>query len=111
MRMGYVEEARMFMRWIGDRCRDTTDSEHPLQIMYGISGEKELPEVELNHLDGYRGSKPVRVGNGAHKQLGKCQFGPRQRRVARSRVRLQQACLPYLVRSLAFTEPDPGLGC
>ena len=75
MRMGYVEEARMFMRWIGDRCRDTTDSEHPLQIMYGISGEKELPEVELNHLDGYRGSKPVRVGNGAHKQLQLDMYG------------------------------------
>jgi GH15 family glucan-1,4-alpha-glucosidase len=75
MRMGYVEEARMFMRWIGDRCRDTTDSEHPLQIMYGISGEKELPEIELNHLDGYRGSKPVRVGNGAHKQLQLDMYG------------------------------------
>jgi GH15 family glucan-1,4-alpha-glucosidase len=75
MRMGYVEEARMFMRWLGDRCRDTTNAEHPLQIMYGISGEKELPEIELNHLDGYRGSKPVRVGNGAYKQLQLDMYG------------------------------------
>ena len=75
MRMGYAEEARMFMRWIGDRCRDTTNSDHPLQIMYGISGEKELPEIELDHLDGYRGSRPVRVGNGAFDQLQLDMYG------------------------------------
>ena len=36
--------------------------------MYGIGGERELPEAELDHLTGYEGAKPVRVGNGAHDQ-------------------------------------------
>ena len=36
--------------------------------MYGIGGERELPEAELDHLTGYEGAKPVRVGNGAHGQ-------------------------------------------
>jgi GH15 family glucan-1,4-alpha-glucosidase len=43
-------------------------SDH-LQIMYGIGGERDLPERELTHLEGYRGSSPVRVGNGAVNQL------------------------------------------
>ena len=42
-----------------------------LTVAKGIRGDTDLPEIELNHLDGYRGSKPVRIGNGAasHKQL------------------------------------------
>lgn len=39
-----------------------------LQIMYGLHGQTELPEAELPHLEGYRGSRPVRIGNGAAKQ-------------------------------------------
>jgi GH15 family glucan-1,4-alpha-glucosidase len=75
MRTGYIEEARRFMRWLGERCRETTGSDHPLQIMYGIRGEKELTEVVLDHLDGYQGSKPVRVGNAAHGQLQLDMYG------------------------------------
>ena len=41
----------------------------PVQIMYGVHGERELHEEELDHLEGYRGSRPVRIGNGAHGQV------------------------------------------
>ncbi len=41
----------------------------PLQLMYGIDGRADLTEETLDHLEGYRGSRPVRIGNGAHRQL------------------------------------------
>ncbi|MBT3995515.1 MAG: glycoside hydrolase family 15 protein [Chloroflexi bacterium] len=70
MRMGYVDEARGFMRWLGRRTRETNgNSESPLQIMYGIRGEHQLEEKTLDHLSGYRNSKPVRIGNGAYDQF------------------------------------------
>ena len=62
--LGFDEEARDFMRFIVDVCRDHPD----LQIMYGIGGERELTEKTLDHLGGYGGAKPVRIGNGAYDQ-------------------------------------------
>ena len=67
MRIGFNEEAAQFMGWLGDRCAETDDG--TLQIMYGIDGHHELSEETLGHLSGYRGSRPVRVGNGAYDQL------------------------------------------
>jgi GH15 family glucan-1,4-alpha-glucosidase len=75
MRTGYVDEARMFMQWLGNRCRDALLNGHPLQIMYGIRGEHELQESVLDHLSGYRGSRPVRVGNAAYSQLQLDMYG------------------------------------
>lgn len=70
MRMGYVEEARGFMRWLGRRTRESNgNSDSPLQIMYGIRGEHKLEEQVLDHLSGYRDSGPVRIGNGAYDQF------------------------------------------
>ncbi len=70
MRMGYTDEARGFMRWLGRRTRESHgNSEYPLQIMYGIRGEHELEEKTLDHLSGYRDSGPVRIGNGAYDQF------------------------------------------
>ncbi len=46
--------------------RTTAGRAGELQIMYGVGGERLLPEVELDWLEGYRGSKPVRIGNGAY---------------------------------------------
>ena len=68
IRLGYTDEAGMFMRWIHDRCMDL-NPDGSLQIMYGHDGRKELPELELDHFEGYRGSSPVRVGNDAYGQL------------------------------------------
>jgi GH15 family glucan-1,4-alpha-glucosidase len=68
MRLGYTEEARRFNEWLRGRLQFGR-AEGPLQTMYGIDGRTELPEYELAHLDGYRGSKPVRIGNAAFSQL------------------------------------------
>jgi GH15 family glucan-1,4-alpha-glucosidase len=62
--LGFDHEARDFMRFIVDVCRDHPD----LQIMYGIGHERELTEKTLDHLSGYGGAKPVRTGNGAYDQ-------------------------------------------
>ncbi|HEY8505376.1 MAG TPA: glycoside hydrolase family 15 protein [Gemmataceae bacterium] len=68
MRIGFTEEAASFMGWLEQRCHELNPGQ-PLQIMYGIRGEHELTEQILPHLEGYRGSAPVRIGNGAHRQL------------------------------------------
>ncbi|HEV2320285.1 MAG TPA: glycoside hydrolase family 15 protein [Verrucomicrobiae bacterium] len=68
MRLGYSEEARAFMRWTADRCRELKPG-HPLQVMYGIDGRRDLPEEILKQFEGYKKSAPVRVGNAAAKQL------------------------------------------
>jgi GH15 family glucan-1,4-alpha-glucosidase len=62
--LGFDQEARDFMRFIVNVCQEQPD----LQIMYGIGGEKELTEKTLDHLCGYEGSRPVRIGNGAFDQ-------------------------------------------
>jgi GH15 family glucan-1,4-alpha-glucosidase len=70
LRLGFTEEAEAFMQWLEGRFRHAADRESgPLQIMYGIDGRENLPEEELSHLEGYRGSAPVRIGNGAATQL------------------------------------------
>jgi GH15 family glucan-1,4-alpha-glucosidase len=67
MRIGFTEEAAKFMSWIEARCHEMS-AKGALQIMYGIGGEHELQERTLDHLSGYCGSKPVRIGNGACEQ-------------------------------------------
>jgi GH15 family glucan-1,4-alpha-glucosidase len=70
MRIGFTEEAARFMDWLAARWHeDKSASDGPLQLMYGIDGRAELVEEELSHLEGYRGSRPVRIGNAAHGQL------------------------------------------
>ncbi len=70
LRLGFTEEAGAFMGWLTDRYRDEgSHAEGPLQIMYGIDGRADLEEQVLPHLEGYMGSAPVRIGNGAADQL------------------------------------------
>jgi GH15 family glucan-1,4-alpha-glucosidase len=70
LRLGFTEEAGAFMEWLSSRYRESDGlGDGPLQIMYGIDGRPHLEEIELSHLEGYRGSSPVRVGNGAATQL------------------------------------------
>jgi GH15 family glucan-1,4-alpha-glucosidase len=70
LRIGFTEEASRFRNWMQDRWREPADDgAGPLQLMYGIDGRAELPEETLDHLEGYRGSKPVRIGNAASHQL------------------------------------------
>lgn len=68
LRIGFTEEAGRFMNYIEARSHEL-GPDGSLQIMYGIDGRHELTEETLDHLDGYRGSKPVRIGNGAYDQL------------------------------------------
>jgi GH15 family glucan-1,4-alpha-glucosidase len=58
--LGFPEEGRRFIGFLAGRLDG-----HPLQIMYRVGGERELPESTLDHLTGYEGSRPVRIGNGA----------------------------------------------
>jgi GH15 family glucan-1,4-alpha-glucosidase len=62
--LGFFDEATAFMSWIANLCRDSE-----LQLLYNIDGSKSSDEKTLDHLDGYKGSKPVRIGNAAAKQL------------------------------------------
>lgn len=59
---GYVEETRLWRNWL---VRAVAGDPADLQIMYAVDGSRELPERELDHLPGYAGSRPVRIGNGA----------------------------------------------
>lgn len=68
LRIGFTEEASAFMHWLEARCHEL-NPDGSLQLMYGIDGRHQLTEETLAHLEGYRGSHPVRVGNGAYKQL------------------------------------------
>jgi GH15 family glucan-1,4-alpha-glucosidase len=68
--LGYLEEADAFMRWLRDRVGERAGGPSgPLQIMYRIDGSPDLEEEVLDHLEGYRGSSPVHIGNGASDQL------------------------------------------
>ena len=68
LRIGFTDEAAAFMQWVEARISDL-NPDGSLQIMYGIDGRKDLKETLLGHLDGYRDSSPVRIGNGAYRQL------------------------------------------
>jgi GH15 family glucan-1,4-alpha-glucosidase len=68
MRLGYKNEATAFMRWIEERSRQLKPGV-PLQIMYGIDGRQNLEESVLRHFEGYKKSRPVRIGNAAYDQL------------------------------------------
>ncbi len=66
MHAGFLAEAKAWREWL---LRAVAGSPDELQIMYGVAGERRLPELELPWLPGYEGSAPVRIGNAASQQL------------------------------------------
>lgn len=66
MQLGYYDEARAWRDWL---TRAIAGSPRQVQIMYGVGGERWLPELSVPWLSGYESSAPVRIGNGASEQL------------------------------------------
>jgi GH15 family glucan-1,4-alpha-glucosidase len=114
MRGGYYDEARAWRAWLG---RVMAGSPDQLQIMYGIGGERRLPEWEAHWLPGYEGARPVRIGNGAVDQLQLDVYGEVMNALHLARVGGLQAddtawsiqC--EMVRHLeqVWREPDEGI--
>ena len=67
--MGFTEEATAFSRWLLARVQQRAGRKSPLDLMYRVDGSSDLTEETLEHWQGYRGSYPVRIGNGAAEQL------------------------------------------
>jgi GH15 family glucan-1,4-alpha-glucosidase len=68
--LGFTEEAEAFIGWLKDRVAEKAGGvSGQLRIMYRVDGTSDLTEETLDHLEGWRGSRPVRIGNGAADQL------------------------------------------
>ncbi len=72
--LGFDEEANAFTNWVLARLLQL-QPDHPIQPMFTLTGETDLPELTLDHLEGYRQSRPVRIGNGAANQVQMDVFG------------------------------------
>ncbi|WP_297840211.1 glycoside hydrolase family 15 protein [Pseudomonas sp.] len=95
MNLGYYEEAEAWRGWL---LRSVAGSPEQIQIMYGIGGERRLPEYELPWFSGYENSKPVRIGNAAATQLQLDVFGE----VADAMTQAAKGGLPRPPRSAAI---------
>ena len=114
MNAGYTEEARAWRDWL---LRTVAGKPEQIQIMYGIRGERRLPELELPWLTGYEESRPVRIGNAASRQRQLDVFGEvldATHQAWRMGVppdenawRVEKALMTYLEST--WTEPDEGL--
>jgi len=69
LRIGFREEAAGFMSWIESHASKHIDPKQPIPPLFTIQGDSELPELTLDHWEGYRRSQPVRIGNAAVSQL------------------------------------------
>ncbi len=70
--LGCTREARRYAQWM---CAATAAQGLPLRVLYGIDAPTEFPEKTVDHADGYRGSRPVRIGNGAEAQFQLDSYG------------------------------------
>jgi len=95
MNLGYFEEAQAWREWL---LRSVAGNPEQMQIMYGLAGERRLPEYELPWLAGYAGSQPVRVGNAAAVQHQLDIYGE----VADALCQAMRGGLPRLPRSAAI---------
>jgi GH15 family glucan-1,4-alpha-glucosidase len=111
--LGFDWEANDFFYFIAD----VAEGEEPLQVMYGVQGERELEERTLDHLSGYDGARPVRVGNAAYAQDQHDVFGMLVDSVflhTKSRDSLPDRVWPTLCRQVEcaiehWREPDRGI--
>lgn len=114
MKLGYYEEAGAWRNWL---LRAVAGDPDQMQIMYGLSGERNLAEWEVPWLDGFLGSKPVRVGNAAAEQLQLDVYGEVADCMAQAlrgglpphpRTRaLAEVIMPHLEK--AWRQPDEGI--
>src|SRR5579862_76935 len=114
MNGGHFDEARDWREWL---LRAVAGKPEQIQILYGIAGERRASEWEVDWLPGYRGAKPVRVGNAAHNQLQIDVFGEVMDALHQARVggvgasdsgwAVQIELLKYLEK--AWTEPDESI--
>lgn len=114
MTAGYFEEAKDWQNWL---LRAVAGSPDQVQIMYGMAGERQLPEWEIAWLAGYEGSRPVRIGNAACEQLQLDIYGEVSSVMHRSLkgglatseagVNLQRRLLEHLEK--IWREPDEGI--
>ena len=114
MHLGYYDEARAWRDWI---VRAIAGSPDQIQIMYGVGGERWLPELTVPWLPGYENSSPVRIGNGAHRQLQIDVFGEVADAMAQTRKggiddsergrAIRPLVMDYLART--WREPDEGI--
>jgi len=114
MSLGYIEEAAEWREWL---MRAIAGTPEQMQIMYGVAGERSLPEFELDWLSGYEGSLPVRIGNAAADQFQLDVYGEVADALTQARKHglpphprtksLAKVLLPYLEK--AWREPDEGI--
>ena len=114
--LGFDEEAKAFLKFVRARAMEADGN---LQIMYGINGEHDLTESTLDHLSGYEGAKPVRIGNGAYDQRQHDVWGALMDAIYVNRLALAQVEISDEARGLitrlvtaaieAWPEPDQGI--
>jgi GH15 family glucan-1,4-alpha-glucosidase len=111
--LGFDTEADAFFEFVADRCQEG----EALQVMYGVGGERELVESTLDHLSGYEGARPVRIGNGAWNQRQHDVWGVFLDSVylhAKSRDRVTERVWPLVQEQVDaaianWREPDRGI--
>jgi GH15 family glucan-1,4-alpha-glucosidase len=115
--LGLDREADDFFSFIAEVSGANDGDRHPLQVMYGVGGERELVEDELHHLSGYDGARPVRIGNGAYNQRQHDIWGTMLDSVylhAKSRDQISDQLWPVLKNQVEeaikhWREPDRGI--
>jgi GH15 family glucan-1,4-alpha-glucosidase len=114
VKTGFMDEARAWREWL---LRAIAGTPERLQILYGVAGERRVPETEIPWLSGYENSRPVRIGNGAVDQLQLDVYGEVMDTLWLARSyeldpnedawRMQRGLMKYLAK--AWREPDEGL--
>ncbi|WP_100481869.1 glycoside hydrolase family 15 protein [Mycobacteroides abscessus] len=115
--LGLDREADDFFSFIADASGANNGEKHPLQVMYGVGGERTLTEGELPHMSGYDGARPVRIGNGAFDQIQHDIWGTMLDSVyvhAKSREQIPATLWPILKNQAEeaarhWREPDRGI--